>query len=216
MPARLGELGERLSDQEPAAARRIGLFGGSFDPVHRAHLAFAHAALVALALDELRWLPAGQPWQKTRTITAAAHREAMLRLAIEGEPRFVLDRRELERAGASYTLDSVRELQAERPAARCFLLIGQDQYAGLHTWHGWRELLARVTLAVAQRPGAPLAADPEVQRAAVQAVPLPAMDVSSTQIRARVAAGRSIVDLVPDNVARYIELNRLYRGEPGS
>jgi nicotinate-nucleotide adenylyltransferase len=205
-----------LSDLAPAAGRRIGVFGGSVDPVHRAHLALAHAALHALALDELRWLPAGQPWQKTRTITAAAHREAMLRLAIAGEPRFVLDRRELDRTGPSYTLDSVRELQAEQPGARCFLVIGQDQFAGLHTWRDWRELLARVTLAVAQRPGTPPVADPAVQRAAVQAVPLPPMDVSSTQIRARVAAGQGIADLVPDNVARYIELNRLYRGEPRS
>lgn len=89
---------------------RIGLFGGSFDPVHNAHLALAHAALRDAALDEVRWIPAGQPWQKTRQLAAAAHREAMVALAIEGEPRFVLDRIELQRAGPSYTLDTVRAL----------------------------------------------------------------------------------------------------------
>lgn len=195
---------------------RIGLFGGTFDPVHRAHLALARQARDALALDELRWLPAGQPWQKSRRIAPAADREAMLRLAIDGEPGFVVDRREIERAGPSYTLDTVRELQAERPGRQWLLLIGEDQYAGLHTWHGWRELLSRVTLAVACRPGAAPAADDEVRRAARVEVPLPPMAVSSTEVRRRVAAGEPITDLVPPEVARYIDSHRLYAAVPGS
>ena len=134
-------------------ARRVGLFGGSFDPVHNAHLALARAALAELQLDEVRWVPAGQPWQKARALTAAVHREAMLRLALAGEPRFVLDRTEIRRPGPSYTLDTVRELAAAQPGTEWFLIIGHDQYAGLHTWNGWQELLARVTLAVANRPG---------------------------------------------------------------
>jgi nicotinate-nucleotide adenylyltransferase len=107
--------------------RRIGLFGGSFDPVHNAHLALAHSALQALKLDELRWQPAGQPWQKARALTPAVHRQAMIRLAIAGEPRFVLDRIELEREGPSFTLDTVRTLQDQEPQAQWFLIIGQDQ-----------------------------------------------------------------------------------------
>ena len=118
--------------------RRIGLFGGSFDPVHNAHLALARSALRELALDEVRWIPAGQPWQKTRSLTDAAHREAMVALALEGEPRFVLDPIELQRAGPSYMLDTVRALQIAQPAAQWFLLLGQDQHAGLSTWHGER------------------------------------------------------------------------------
>jgi nicotinate-nucleotide adenylyltransferase len=191
-------------------SERIGLFGGSFDPVHCAHMALAHAALNTLALDELRWIPAGQPWQKARALAPAEDREAMVRLAIEGEPRFVLDRSELQRSGPSYTVDTARALQEARPDAGFFLLIGADQYAGLPTWHGWQELLGRVVLAVAQRPGAPLPAHPELLRHPQRSVPLPMLDISSTEIRRRVAAGEVISELVPAGVARYIAQHGLY------
>ena len=190
---------------------RIALFGGSFDPVHNAHLALARLALDELQLDRLLWIPAGQPWQKARKLSPAADREAMLRLAIADEPRFALDRRELLRQGPSYTLDTVRELQAEVPGAQLVLLIGQDQYAGLHTWAGWQDLLARVTLAVANRPGPLPAVDPEVQRLAHRALPLPPLDIAATDIRARVARGERIDHLVPPEVARYIDQHGLYR-----
>lgn len=199
-----------------SSPRRIGLFGGTFDPVHDAHVALARLALDELRLDELRWVPTGQPWQKARSITPAAHREAMVRLAMGDEPRFVLERCELERNGPSYTLDTVRELQAQTPGATWFLVIGQDQYAGLHTWKDWQELLGRVTLAVANRPGFAPQPDPQVLRFSHTAVPLPMMAISSTEIRRRVAAGEGIAELVPAGVARYIEQNRLYRGEVGS
>jgi nicotinate-nucleotide adenylyltransferase len=196
--------------------RRIGLFGGTFDPVHNAHVALARLALAELRLDELRWIPTGQPWQKSRTVTPAAHREAMVRIAMDGEPRFVLERCELERNGPSYTLDTVRELQAATPRATWFLVIGQDQYAGLHTWREWQDLLGRVTLAVANRPGVPPKVDAQVLRFTHSTVPLPMMDISSTDIRARVAEGLGIADLVPAGVARYIDQHRLYRDFPGS
>lgn len=195
--------------------RRIGLFGGTFDPPHTAHVALAELALAELALDELRWIPAGQPWQKARQITPAAHREAMVRLAMGAEPRFRLERCEIRRAGPSFTLDTVRELQASEPSAQWFLIIGQDQYAGLHTWRDWRELLSRVTLAVANRPGVAVEPHPDVKAAAHQVVPLPMLDIASTDIRARVAAGRDIDALVPVSVARYIEANHLYMAPRG-
>ena len=190
--------------------KRIGLFGGSFDPVHNAHVALATTALEQLELDEVRWIPVGQPWQKTRRLAAAADREAMVRLAIAGEPRFVLDRSELRRRGASFTLDTVRDFVAAEPGAQAFLILGQDQYSSLHTWRDWRELLALVTLAIANRPGALLAVNTQIARVEHQAVLLPMMDVSSTEVRRRVAAGESIASLVPDPVARYIEQRRLY------
>ena len=193
--------------------RRLGIFGGSFDPVHNAHVALARTALDALPLDEVLWLPAGQPWQKARTITEGVHREAMVRLAIEGEPRFVVDRRELAAPGPSYTLDSVRALQAGQPGAEWFLLIGQDQYAGLHTWQNWEELLDRVVLAVANRPGVPPAVHPTVLQRTHRSVPLPMLDISSTDIRARVAARQPIDHLVPHRVARYIDQHALYRSD---
>lgn len=195
---------------------RIGLFGGSFDPVHNAHVALARLATDQLALDELRWIPTGQPWQKARQPTAAVHREAMVRLAIAGEPRWRLDRIELEREGPSYTLDTVRALEAAEPGNEWFLVIGQDQYEGLPTWHDWRELLGLVTLAVANRPGPPQPLPAELEAFAHRSVLLPMMDVSSTDIRQRLADGRAIDDLVPPAVASYIDQHRLYRQDPRS
>jgi nicotinate-nucleotide adenylyltransferase len=199
--------------------RRVGLFGGSFDPVHNAHVALAQAALHEMRLDELHWIPAGQPWQKARQLAGSQDRAAMVSLAMASavppEPRFVLDRIELDRTGPSYTLDTVRELQAAHPHWQCFLVIGQDQYAGLHTWHHWQELLARVTLAVANRPRSapPVHADVlrHRHRYGHHVVPLPMLDISATDIRARVAAGQDISKLVPPEVARYIETHGLYR-----
>jgi nicotinate-nucleotide adenylyltransferase len=190
--------------------RRVGLFGGSFDPVHAAHVALAAAAIDQLQLDELRWIPAGQPWQKARGLTAPRHREAMVRLAIEGEPRFVLDPIELRRGGITYTLDTVRTLHAAAPGTHWFLVIGQDQYASLHTWRDWRELLGLVTLAVAGRPGVAPGAEPAVAAFGRELVDLPPIDVSATEIRRRIGAGESIAGLVPEPVRRYIAQHRLY------
>ena len=196
----------------PDRSARIGLLGGTFDPVHVAHLALAQAALPVLRLDQVRWIPAGQPWQKTRQVTAAHDREAMLRLAIASEPRFVLDRIELARSGPSYTLDTVKALAAAQPHTEWFLIIGADQYASLHTWADWRELLGRVVLAVANRPGPLPPVHPEVLGFPHRAVPLPMLDISSTDVRQRVQRGDDISALVPPEVARYIETHRLYCG----
>ena len=190
--------------------RRVGLFGGSFDPVHNAHVALAKTALEQLALDELRWIPVGTPWQKARRLADADDREAMVRLAIAGEPRFVLDPIELRRDGPTFTLDTVRELVAGEPGNTWFLILGQDQYASLHTWHDWRELLSLVCLAIANRPGAAIAVNSQIAKVEHREVALPMMDVSSTEVRRRVAAGESIADLVPEAVAGYSEQHRLY------
>ena len=192
--------------------KKIGLFGGSFDPVHSAHVALAQVALSQLQLDAVRWVPAGQPWQKTRELASPAHRAAMVQLAIADEPRFTLERCELNRVGPSFTLDTVRELQAATPGTQWFLIIGQDQYVGLHTWRDWKLLLQLVTLAVAMRPGVPARANAEVERVRHQPVALPMMDISSTEIRERVASGQGIDRLVPAAVARYIDRHHLYRG----
>lgn len=194
--------------------KKIGVFGGSFDPVHNAHVALAQVALAELGLDEVRWVPAWQAWQKARELAPAVDREAMVRLAIAGEPRFVLERCELRRRGVSYTLDTVRELCAAEPDVEWFLILGQDQYAGLHTWRDWRELVGLVTLVIAPRPDAP-AVNPQVARTPHRTVALPMMDESSTDIRELLAAGQSIDALVPAPVARYIDHHHLYQPEPG-
>ena len=195
--------------------KRIGLFGGTFDPPQLAHLALARAARDALQLGEVRWIPSGQPWQKTHPVTSARHREAMVRLAIAGERDFVLERCELDRSGPSYTLQTVQELQRSGPAAQWVLLIGADQYNNLHTWRGWRQLLEIVTLAVAPRSGVVMRPDAEVARVPHQAVPLPPMPISATDIRARVQRGESISGWVADTVASYIDQHHLYRSAAG-
>ena len=178
-------------------------------------MALARTARDALKLDVLRWIPAGRPWQKlqpgARALTPVADRVAMVRLAMADEPGFVLDRCEVDRDGPSYTLDTVRAMQAAEPGAEWFLVIGADQYAGLHTWRDWPELLSRVVLAVANRPGPVPAVHPEVQRQRHRMVPLPMLDISSTDIRQRVSRGDAIDDLVPPEVARYIDQHHLYR-----
>lgn len=191
--------------------RRIAIFGGSFDPPHNAHLALARSALQALGLAEVRWIPAGQPWQKARSMTPAVHREAMVRLAIAGEAGQALDRIELERSGESVTLDTVQALRAREPGTEWVLLIGGDQYANLHTWRGWEQLLDLAVLAVAQRPGVQAQADAAVQRRPHRVVPLPMLDIASTDIRARLANGGRVDDLVAPAVARYIDQHQLYR-----
>jgi len=208
-------LGGTARSAKGAQARRIGLFGGTFDPPQLAHSALARCARDALALDEVRWIPTGQPWQKTHAISDPGHREAMVKLAIAGERGFVLERCELERAGPSYTLQTVHELQRREPGATWFLLIGSDQYNNLHTWRDWSELLRLVTLAVAPRLEFEGQPDTAVARVPHRAVPLPPLGISATDIRARVERGESIAGLVSDAVASYIAQHHLYRRAAG-
>jgi nicotinate-nucleotide adenylyltransferase len=201
--------------------RNIGLFGGTFDPPHNAHMALAQAAQQALLLDELRFIPAGAPWQKSNHITPAEHRVAMLRLALQGLPQsshspYQIDEREVRRQGASYTIDTVRELKLEMSGSKLFLIIGQDQYTRLHTWREWQALLASVTIAVARRPDVSDVVNEEVAKHANHVVPLPLLPISATDIRQRVASGQSINHLVPEPVARYIDQHALYRATTGN
>jgi nicotinate-nucleotide adenylyltransferase len=201
-----------------AAPRRIGLFGGSFNPPHLAHLALAQLALRHLQLDELRWLPAGQPWQKQpASLASAAQRLAMVRLLVGDTPGMVVDERELHRPGASYTIDTVRELGNEFPGARLLLILGQDQYQKLDTWRDAAQLRSLVTFAVASRNGETPQAPPTWAGQAHELIvlPLPRFDLSATLIRQHLAAGLSVSPLVGEAVARYIDQTLLYRAAPG-
>jgi len=193
--------------------KKIGLYGGSFDPPHNAHLALARLARDHLQLDELRVMPAGRPWQKQhRALASPEHRAEMVRLAIAGEPRLVLEEAELRHPGPNYTIDTLRKLQAEQPADWT-LVLGQDQYASLHTWRDWRELLGMATLAVAGRAGEPPLAGAQITAVPHRLVvlPLPPMALSSSDVRDRIARGLDIAGLVPPAVASYIDQNHLYR-----
>jgi len=190
-----------------------GLFGGSFDPPHLAHLALAHCALDQLALDALTWLPARQsPHKGDRLPASGADRVAMLQRLTEGEPRFTIDGRELGRAGPSFTVDTLRELHAEQPGTRWWLVIGQDQYARFDTWHDWRGILALAGLAVAARDGDAVHAAPGLAGVehALRIVQMPPHSHSATAVRERVAAGLDVTALVGAPVARYIADHHLY------
>ena len=206
----------------PVAAGRVGVFGGAFDPPHNAHVALARAALAQLDLAQLRILPTGRAWHKARGLSAAADRLAMARLAFGGLPRTVVDAREVRRAGSTYTLDTLRELRAEQPAAQPVLILGADQAAALPSWHGWQEILSIAIVSVAGRPdqtGAATGFDPESlpgppPGARFEPLTFEPTPLSATAIRVRRATGGDIASLVPPAVARYIDQHSLYLPTP--
>ncbi|MCC2676601.1 MAG: putative nicotinate-nucleotide adenylyltransferase ((+) pyrophosphorylase) [Ramlibacter sp.] len=195
-----------------ASRARVGMFGGAFDPPHRAHLALARAAIDQLRLDRLHVLPTGDAWHKARTLTAGVHRLEMARLAFAGLPQVVVDPKELERSGPTYSIDTLRELQAEHPQAELVLLMGEDQAAGFTRWRAWEDIARLAVLGVAGRgSGAGLAALRALPGVRVEGLRLPQMPESATDIRARLTAGQDIAELVPPAVASYIESHHLYQ-----
>jgi len=192
---------------------RLGVFGGAFDPPHIAHLALAQHAIAQFGLQQLRIIPTGDAWHKDHTLTASPHRLAMARLAFEGMAQVAVDEREINRAGATYTYDTLLELKTEHPDDELFLFIGADQAHAFKTWHRWQDILKLATLVVAQRGGAPQwhnAVSPDVQR-----LDMPSLKVSATDIRAHYAqhtvAQPPFSNWLPASVQHYIEQHSLYR-----
>ncbi|MEP6966196.1 MAG: nicotinate (nicotinamide) nucleotide adenylyltransferase, partial [Polaromonas sp.] len=138
-------------------SRRIGVFGGAFDPPHNAHVALARAALEQFALDALYIVPTGQAWHKARTLSDAEDRLAMTRLAFGDIAGVVVDERELQRAGPTFTIDTLQALQAENPAAQLYLFIGADQFSTFRQWHKWQEILELAIICIADRAQSTLA-----------------------------------------------------------
>jgi nicotinate-nucleotide adenylyltransferase len=203
---------------------KVGIFGGTFDPPHTGHLIVAQDAALALGLDRILFIPAAQPPHKRHLeISAADLRARMLELAVSGNDRFEVDLRELRRTGPSYTVDTLRELVAEQPGTEWTLLIGIDQYAEFQTWREPDAIrsLARVAVltrsgADAERGGAATAGAAASVRVrdlgeGVVQVAVTRVDISSTEVRARVAEGVPIRYVVPDAVAQVIFERRLYR-----
>jgi nicotinate-nucleotide adenylyltransferase len=185
----------------------VGLFGGSFDPIHHGHLIVAGAVAEALGLDELRFMPANeQPLKAGGHGASAAHRTAMLELAIGGAPAFGLERAEVERPGPSYTVETLRLLRVREPESEFVVLLGTDAAALLDRWREPAELVTLARVAVFTRPGNGPVAGPRIWRS----VPVPAIEISATIVRERVRAGRSVRYWVPDAVADYIARHRLY------
>lgn len=221
----------------PAATKLgpVGLLGGTFDPVHYGHLRLAEEARDSLSLAVVRWIPAGRPPHRGEPHSTSAERLEMVRMAVAGNPGFIVDAAEAHARGPSYTVVTLerlrRELGAELPL---IVLLGVDAFRSLPTWHRWQELFELAHLAVANRPGSALDPDelePELGRhwaarssdaaavsnaAAGAIVPLnmTPLAVSGTEIRTRLSAGRSARYLLPDPILDYIERNHLYRTEP--
>jgi nicotinate-nucleotide adenylyltransferase len=185
----------------------IGLFGGSFDPVHHGHLIVGKVAAEKLRLDSLRFVPAReQPFKVGQHRTSAEHRAAMLSLAVTGMPGFGMESSELQRPGPSYTVDTLRQLREREPGEEWVLLLGADAAADLPSWREAGQLNHLARIAVFARPGTPVAASPWVSTA----IEVPAIDISATEVRRRVQQGLSIRYWVPDSVAEYISTHRLY------
>jgi nicotinate-nucleotide adenylyltransferase len=200
------------------ALPRIGVYGGAFDPPHNAHVALARAALSQLDLAQLRIIPTGQAWHKARDLSRAEHRLAMAELAFEGLPDVVVDAREIRRPGPSYTLDTLLELKSECPHMQPVLLIGTDQATALRSWQGFEEILSIAIVSIAHRADPtsvtsrfdPQDLAPLPAGARFESLELAPMDISATDIRARVSRGADISGLVPPAVARYIDRHHLY------
>ena len=184
-------------------ARRIGLLGGTFDPVHNAHLAMARAALEHLRLDRVLFIPTGPTRYRRPAIASGADRVAMLRPALHGEPRFSIDERELADGASGYTVDTLKALRAELGDAELHLLIGADQYEKLDTWHRPDEVRRLAAIDVFGRPGVRLKDN-------VTLIPMEPMPVSASDIRARRQNGRALTGLVPPAVENYIARHGLY------
>ena len=195
-------------------AQRIGVMGGTFDPIHHGHLVAASEVAQVFTLDEVVFVPTGQPWQKDdRKVSPSEDRYLMTVIATASNPRFSVSRIDIDRGGPTYTIDTLRDLRAERgDEAELFFITGADALAQIMSWQDVNELFALAHFVGVTRPGHRLTGDglPEDN---VSLVEVPALAISSTDCRHRVASGEPIWYLVPDGIVQYIAKRRLYRGD---
>ncbi len=216
----------------------LGVFGGTFDPIHCGHLELARELRAALEFSAVRFIPAGDPPHRAAPVATAAHRLAMVELAIAGHPDLQVDAREILRPGRSYTVPTLEELRSEEPSRPLALIVGADAFLGLPTWHRWQELFALAHVVVVGRPGVtiedalpPALADEWSRRRCLDAAALgqaaagsvlvqavTAHPISASAIRAQLARGAdgvaAVRGLLPAAVLAYIDRNQLYRSRP--
>jgi nicotinate-nucleotide adenylyltransferase len=197
--------------------------GGTFDPIHNGHLVAASEVADLFGLDEVVFVPTGQPWQKHRAVSAAEDRYLMTVIATAANPRFSVSRVDIERGGPTYTKDTLRDLHAVDPDAELYFITGADALASILSWQDWEELFAMARFVGVSRPGYDLDGDhlgevlARLPEDALRLVEVPALAISSTDCRRRAGSARPIWYLVPDGVVQYVSKRRLYDkpdGEP--
>jgi nicotinate-nucleotide adenylyltransferase len=189
---------------------RLGVMGGTFDPIHLGHLFAAEAAAEHFKLDSVIFIPAGNPWQKT-TYATAQDRLAMTKLAIASNSKFQVSTIDIDRPGPTYTVDTLQDLRKLHPEVELFFITGADSLSGIGTWKHVEQLWPLATFVGVSRPGHVLKT-PIYAGARIEHLEIPALSASSTEIRAKVNSGDSIDDLVPEAVNRYINEQNLYQG----
>ena len=190
---------------------RLGVMGGTFDPIHHGHLVAASEVAAEFDLDEVVFVPTGQPWQKSdQQVTPAEHRYLMTVVATASNPRFTVSRVDIDRPGPTYTIDTLRDLRAQRAGAELFFITGADALGQILTWKDSGELFSLAHFVGVTRPGHVLD-DAGLPEGKVSLMEVPAMAISSTDCRQRVVRGEPVWYLVPDGVVQYIAKHRLYQ-----
>jgi nicotinate-nucleotide adenylyltransferase len=192
--------------------RRVGVMGGTFDPIHHGHLVAASEVQTVFDLDEVVFVPTGQPWQKEeRVVSPAEHRYLMTVIATASNPRFTVSRVDIDRPGETFTVDTLRDLHREHPDAELYFITGADALAQILSWKDNEELSDLAHFVGVTRPGHQLSGS-GLPRERVSLLEVPAMAISSTDCRRRVGDEQPVWYLVPDGVVQYIAKHRLYRG----
>lgn len=205
------------SDPVPAPTRRLGVMGGTFDPIHHGHLVAASEVAHRFELDEVIFVPTGQPWQKDdRRVSPAEDRYLMTVVATASNPQFTVSRVDIDRRRPTYTVDTLRDLREQYPDAELFFITGADALASILSWQNWQGLFDLARFVGVSRPGYDLHAEhlaphlAGLPEGAVELMEIPALAISSTDCRTRVSHGRPVWYLVPDGVVQYISKRRLY------
>jgi nicotinate (nicotinamide) nucleotide adenylyltransferase len=192
-------------------AKRVGIMGGTFDPIHHGHLVAASEVASLFRLDEVIFVPTGEPWQKTdRRVSPAEHRYLMTVIATASNPRFWVSRVDIDRGGPTYTIDTIRDIAAQRPGAELYFITGADALGQILSWKDAETALTMARFVGVTRPGYELT-DAHLPVDSVTLLDVPAMAISSSGCRERVADGRPVWYLVPDGVVQYINKHGLYR-----
>lgn len=192
-------------------APRIGVMGGTFDPIHHGHLVAASEVAQSFDLDEVVFVPTGRPWQKD-DVTESEHRYLMTVVATASNPQFTVSRVDVDRAGPTYTIDTLRDLKQQRPGAELFFITGADAVAQILSWRNHQQLWDLAHFVAVSRPGHVLNTE-GLPSENVSQLEIPALSISSTDCRARVRRGHPVWYLVPDGVVQYIAKHHLYRSK---